>query len=98
MDEIKNEKVLSDQEAEYLDYILTVIRNKAQDIETFINPMLYPSKMSLDPEKLKMDIGPLREALNTAIDELYSRYPERRVSYRRYYSPCSHYLNYAKTV
>ena len=77
-------KEVDEKEMEYLNHILTVIKDKAEDLTKKTQDFIA---MDIDEEKIKIEIQPLQDALNSAIDILYKRYPNRP----RYTRPTNYY-------
>lgn len=70
---------MDEKEREYMNYILTVIKDKAYELYNFTEATIIKNNEDMDPVKLTMELEPLQQALNSALDQFYRRYPERRI-------------------
>lgn len=92
-----DEKMMDEKEKEYMNYALTVIKDKAYELFNFTQGVLIKDKSNdfyedIDPVKITMELEPLQEAINSALNQFYRRYPVRRTQYPTYYLP--HYQSY----
>lgn len=83
-----DEKMMDEKESEYMNYALTVIKDKAYELYNFAQSVIIKNNEDMDPVKLTMEFEPLQQALNSALDQFYRRYPERKIP---------HYINYRPT-
>lgn len=77
---------MDEKEREYMNYALTVIKDKAQQLQHFTEGMILKDAEA-DPIKIGMELEPLQQALNSALDQFYRRYPERRIPHYISYRP-----------
>ena len=82
---------MDEKEREYMNYALTVIKDKAYELYNFTQGVIIKNNEDMDPVKIGMELEPLQQALNAALGKFHRRYPERRIP--QYTSYRSHGVN-----
>lgn len=73
---ISKNKTLDETDRYYFDYILSIIKNNAYNIVSYIDTFADHNAEDIDPEKLKIKMNILQKSLEASIDELNVKYRE----------------------